>query len=191
MMTEEATLDQSIERVLVRTMLEHAESYAWTMQDIGLLGLRLDEQREFRLHVWDPTYSLGEPPIHDHPFDFTSTVIAGEMTNTRYEEDPGGEEYRRVRYRLPNEDDRRTDTVRLSGTATTLTAGCQYSQLAHELHDSRQIPGTVTIIRRAFDEVPEVTVCSRAETEWISGRSRPATRDEVKQITAKALELFS
>lgn len=143
-------MDNSPNRVLVRTILEHAEDYPWVMQEIGLLGLRLDETREFRLHVWDTSSSAGEPPIHDHPFDFTSTVVAGEMTNTRYKEDPLGVEYHRVRYTPPNEDDRKRDTVRLSGVATTITAGGQYHQLAQELHDSRQLPGTVTIIRRAF-----------------------------------------
>ncbi len=184
-------MDDSLNAVLVRTILEHAEDYPWVMQEIGLLGLRLDDKRRYRLHVWDPTSSIGEPPIHDHPFDFTSTVIAGEMTNTRYEEDPLGVEYRRVRYTPPNEADRRSDTVRLSGTPTTFTAGSQYHQLAHELHDSRQLPGTVTIIRRAFTRNgSELTVCHREETGWASGRSRPAAPADVKRITATALDLF-
>jgi hypothetical protein len=180
-------LEISLHHALVRTILEHAEDYPWVIQDIGLLGLRLDDRREYRLHVWGPSYRVGEPPVHDHPFDFTSTIIAGEMTNTRYDEHPSGAEYRRVRYSPPNEDDRRTDTVRLVGTSTTLEAGGQYSQLAHELHDSRQLPGTVTIIRRAFNDVPELTVCSRNDGTWVSGRSRPAAPDEVKRITATAL----
>jgi hypothetical protein len=183
-------MDDSLNTALVRTILEHAEDYAWSMQDIGLLGLRLDDRRVYRLHVWFPSYSVGEPPVHDHPFDFTSTIIAGEITNTRYDENPNGVEYRRTRYSPPNEDARTTDTVRLSGTATTLTAGGHYSQLAHELHDSRQLPGTVTVIRRAFKDVRELTVCRRGEAAWVSGESRPATSDEVKRITAGALELF-
>ena len=185
-------MDSSRSEALVRTILEHAEDYPWVLQEIGLLGLRLDERREYRLHVWDPSSSVGEPPIHDHPFDFASTVIAGEMINTRYEEDPLGVEYRRVRYTPPNEDDRRSDSVRLSGTAATLGAGGQYHQLAHELHDSRQLPGTVTIIRRTFTKaVSELTVCHREEAAWVSGRSRPAGPADVKRITSTALEHFS
>jgi hypothetical protein len=184
-------LDNSLNRALVRTILEHAQDYAWRMQDIGLLGLRLDERREYRLHIWGPNYSVGEPPVHDHPFDFTSTIIAGEMTNTRYEETPSGVEYYRVRYSASNEDARRTDTVRLSGTATTLSADDHYSQLAHELHDSRQLPGTVTIIRMAFKDVPELTVCSRGEAAWVSGQARPASPEEVQRITTTALEMLS
>lgn len=184
-------MDDSLTRALVRMILEHAEGYPWTMQGIGLLGLRLDERREYRLHVWDPGSCVGDPPVHDHPYDFSSTVIAGEMTNTRYAEDPAGVEYRRVRYSPGNEDARTADAVRLSGTAATFAAGGTYTQRAHELHDSRQLPGTVTIIRMKFRDVRELTVCTRGEVPWVSGQSRPAPSDEVKRITAAALEHFA
>jgi hypothetical protein len=133
---------------------------------------------------------VGEPPVHDHPFDFVSQIVAGEMTNTRYVEDPSGLEYSRVRYTPDNEDARHTDTVRLSATATIHTEGDQYTQLAHELHDSRQLPGTVTIIRQTFRDVRELTVCRLDDATWVSGQSRPATPEEVKEITAKALLRF-
>jgi hypothetical protein len=160
------------------------------MQEIGLLGLRLDDRRKYRMHVWGPDCSRGAPPVHDHPFDFTSSIIVGEMTNTRYEERDSGVEYIRTRYSRADEDIRRTDTVKLSAVASTFTEGDHYSHLADELHDSRQVPGTVTIIRCAFKDVSELTVCRRNKSAWISGRSRPATSEEVKTITSKALELF-
>jgi hypothetical protein len=71
-----------------------------------------------------------------------------------------------------------------------LRDGEQYAQLAPELHDSRQEPGTVTIIRCSFKDVAELTVCLRDEDTFVSGQARPATLDEVKQITARALTLF-
>ena len=177
-------MDDHLNKALVRTILEHAQDFAWKMQDIGLLGLRLDDRRRYRLHVWDPHYGRGEPPVHDHPYDFTSTVIAGEMTNTRYEEDSSGLEYTRLRYSPPNEDERRADSVRLSAKATTVREGDRYSQLAHELHSSQQLPGTVTVIQHVFKEVPELTVCVRDLSTWVSGQSRPATSDEIKTITS-------
>jgi hypothetical protein len=184
-------LDVSLHRALVRTILEHAGDYPWKMQDIGLLGLRLDDRREYRLHVWDPSSDMEDPPVHDHPFDFTSMVVAGEMTNTRYEEDPSGVEYSRMRFTPPDEDSRTVDTVRLSSTATILGSGESYAQLAHELHDSRQLPGTVTIIRWTFRDVRELTVCRTGDATWVSGRSRPATAGEIKRVTAPALDLLS
>ena len=88
----------TLSRALVFTLLQHAEDFPWRMQDIGLMSLRLDDRREYRLHVWDPTECVEEPPVHDHPYDFTSTVIAGELTNMRYQDDPAGDEYPRVHH---------------------------------------------------------------------------------------------
>jgi hypothetical protein len=187
----EDVMENGLLYALVYQVLAHAEAYPWTMQDIGLLGLRLDDRREYRLHIWDPSLCVGEPPVHDHPFDFVSQIIAGEMVNTRYTEDPAGIEYSRIRYQTKNEDAPRTaDTVRLSGTATIYTEGGRYGLVAHELHDSRQLPGTVTVIRMTAKDVPELTVCLLDDATWVSGQSRPATPEEVKQFTGKALAWF-
>jgi hypothetical protein len=183
-------MSETLSEALVLTMLQHAEDFPWRMQEIGLMALRLDDRREYRLHVWDPSYCDCEPPIHDHPYDFTSQIIAGEMTNIRYEEDSSGDEYVRFRYSPGAEGERRSDTVRLSSSATTFTHGNQYRQLAHELHASWQKPGTVTAIRCSWVAVPELTVCVRDEGSWRSGQGRDATREEIKNFAAKALEWF-
>jgi hypothetical protein len=177
----------------VRNILEHAADYPWRVQNIGVLALWLDDQRSYRLHVWDPEAAIGDPPVHDHPFDFTSTVIVGELVNTRYVDDPGGREYLRERYSPGSENERRADTVRLVGASATLPADARYHQHAHELHDSYQVPGTVTVLHfdNSFDDdLPELTVCRRPGTPWVSGHARSATPDEVKRITAVALVLF-
>jgi hypothetical protein len=183
-------MSTTLSKALVLTILQHAEDFPWRMQDIGLLGLRLDDRREYRLHVWDPSYLIGEPPIHDHPYDFTSTIIAGELTNTRYEEDPAGDEYVRFRYSPGAECERRSDAVRLAPTANTVTEGNQYRQLAHELHASWQQPGTVTAIQCSWVEPSELTVCVRDEGSWYSGQGRDARGEEIKSFAAKALEWF-
>jgi hypothetical protein len=182
----------TLEQTLVRNILEHPGDYPWRIQNIGVLALRLDDRREHRLHVWDPEGAVGDPPVHDHPFDFTSTVVVGELINTRYVEDPSGVEYCRDRCSPDDEDARRTDTVRLVGTSTPLGPGSRYHQLAHELHDSRQAPGTVTLLRmqRALHERSELTLCRRPGAPWVSGQARPATENEVTRITALALAQF-
>jgi len=180
----------SLDKVLVRSILEHAHDFTWTIQDIGLLGLRLDDQREYRLHVWAPESSVGPPVIHDHPFDFVSRIVAGELTNIRYVDDPAGAKYLRDRYSPPSEEHRTADTVQLAGTEETYREGDEYTQLAHELHDSRQLPGTVTILRRTFREVNELTVCRLENAPWVSGLPRTATPEAVKDITSAALDWF-
>lgn len=186
-------MGHALEQTLVRNLLEHAADYPWRVQDIGVLALWLDDQRRYRLHVWDPEGSTGDPPVHDHPVDFTSTVVVGELVNTRYVEDAGGGEYVRERYSPGDEGGRRADTVRLVGTPVTLRAGARYQQLAHELHDSRPARGTVTVLH--FDPIvdghqPELTVCRKPGAQWVSGRARAATPDDVKRITAAALARF-
>jgi hypothetical protein len=183
-------MHETLNRALVLTMLEHAEGFPWRMQEIGLMGLRLDDRRECRLHIWDPSYYAGEPPVHDHPYDFTSTIIAGELTNVRYAQDPGGEEYVRIRYSPGAEAQRRSEAVRLSPTSATFAEGQQYGQLAHELHASWQRPGTVTAIRCSWVAAPELTVCLPDEASWTSGQGRAATPQEIKAFSAKALEWF-
>jgi hypothetical protein len=177
-------------KALVFAILRHAEGFPWRMLDIGLMGLRLDEQREHRLHVWDPSASAGDPPIHDHPYDFSSAIIVGELSNTRYVENAAGDEYIRFRYMPPDEDQRRSDTVRLAAAVETLREGDRYRQLAHELHASWQQPGTVTVIRCSWNEPRELTVCLRDEASWCSGQARDATPEEIKAFTVKALAWF-
>ena len=181
-----------VEQAQVRDILERALDHPWRMQDIGVLGLWLDDRKTSRLHVWTPDDAIGDPLVHDHPFDFTSTVVVGELVNTRYVEDPSGREYVRERYSPGNEDDRRADTVRLVGTSETLRAGARYRQVASELHDSRQVPGTVTVLHfdEVFADLPELTTCRPLHRRWVSGRARTATHEEVQRITAMALALF-
>jgi hypothetical protein len=180
----------NLDKVLVHNILEHANDYDWSMQDIGLLGLRLDEQREYRLHVWSPDRAIGPPVIHDHPFDFVSRIIVGELTNIRFVEDPAGLKYVRDRYLPPNEELRTTDMVQLAGTSVTYREGDEYAQLAPDLHDSHQLPGTVTILRKSFRDVGELTTCRPEDAPWVSGMSRPATIEEVTHITTSALDWF-
>ena len=183
---------ERLDKVFVRNILEHALDYPWRYQDIGLLVLRLDEHREHALHVWAPDRCIGTPPIHDHPYDFVSRIIVGELTNARYLEDPSGLKYSRERYAPSNEESRTTDYVQLSCDVETFKEGDEYAQMADELHDSHQLPGTVTIIQRApFREGSELTVCRLDEkAAWVSGASRPPTAPEVSDITNQALNWF-
>jgi hypothetical protein len=61
-LVREDLMSETLSKPLVPTILRHAEDFPWRMQDIGLMALRLDDQREFRLHIWDPTGDVAEPP---------------------------------------------------------------------------------------------------------------------------------
>jgi hypothetical protein len=178
------------EQTRVRDILEHPADRPWRIQDVGLLGLWLDDRREYRLHVWDPDHCIGAPSVHDHPFGFTSTVIVGELVNTRHREDPDGLEYERHRYRPGDEHDRRVDSVRLAAHAITLSPGDRYGQSAGELHSSHQLPGTVTLVRFGPFQHRELTACLEPGAPWVSGLARPASPAEVRRMTGAALARF-
>jgi hypothetical protein len=119
-----------------------------------------------------------------------SRIIAGEVTNARYVEDPSGVKYLRERYFPSNEESRTTDYVQLVAEVETFGEGDAYAQMAGELHDSHQLPGTVTVIGRAFRHVDELTVCRLENDPWLSGVSRPAMSAEVTEIATQALAWF-
>ena len=183
-------MSTALTKALVLNILRHAEDYRWRMQDVGLMSLRLDNEKRRRLHVWDPTFIADDPPVHDHPYNFTSEIIVGELTNIRYEVNPEGDEYLRFRYRPGAEEERCTDTVRLSATPAVFAEGDEYRQLHHELHASLQQPGTVTAIQCSWMETSDLTVCLADAGSWRSGNARDASRGEVKAMAAKALEWF-
>jgi hypothetical protein len=118
-------------------------------------------------------------------------VIVGELVNARYVEDLNGREYARHRYRPGDDEHRRTDSVRLTTSSTTLRAGDRYHQSAPELHSSHQTPGTVTLIRFGSLAETELTVCLEPGAPWVPVGSRPATSDEIDRITSAALARFS
>ena len=178
-------MDHTLDQVLVRTILEHAADYPWRFQGIGLLALRLDGCRDFDSTSGTPRRASVILPVHDHPYDFTSTIVVGDMINTCDVEDPAGDEYCRERYSPDDENQRRTDVVHLTGASTSFGPGDQYRQVAAELHSSQQTPGTVTVIRCRW-RAAELTVCLRPGAPWVSGQARPAApRDQ--RITVAAL----
>lgn len=189
-MAQAALGDGPLDRRDALAVLADPHAHRWKVQGIGLLSLRLDDGDERRLHVWDPATAPEHPPVHDHPYDFSSTVIVGELTDTTWLEHPDGELFRRERYRIGAEDDRSVDEVRLVATTRVLRAGESYAHAAADLHDSRQVPGTVTLIRCTWREPTELSVCFGPGDPWVSAGSRPATPDEIERITAPARALL-
>src|ERR1043165_7302417 len=70
-------------RALARFILEHAHSFEWQAQGLGMLRTYIT--REIRLHVWDSELRApNASDIHDHPFHFESLVLSGRLLNQRY-----------------------------------------------------------------------------------------------------------
>lgn len=69
----------------IQAILEHPERHEWQVQGFGMLRTYLDGPNEPRLQVWDQRLATwANNAIHDHPWAFTSTIYAGMLYNQRY-----------------------------------------------------------------------------------------------------------
>jgi len=70
----------------VHAILLGWRSYEWQVQGFGMLRTYLDGPGEPRLQIWDQRLATwSNNAIHDHPWAFTSTILAGTLFNQRYE----------------------------------------------------------------------------------------------------------
>lgn len=197
----------------VRDLLEDPYDRTWTYQGFGMLrtyaGPPGDET--IRLNVWSPAHAVENVSvIHDHPWDFTSLIVCGALTNHTFRlprqrgtgaGDLDALSHRRRTYRSVT---LRTgegggpvnppsDVDLIENGPLTYHAGSEYRQHHVQLHWTEALPGTVTINDREPVERPGgkvATVCW-SEGEWVSAEPRPATIAEIGAFAELALGRFS
>lgn len=182
--------NHAITKACVKSILAHADAFEWSLQGLGMLRLYLEPQT--RLHVWSAAAAVKEvSEVHTHPWHFRSVIVAGVLYNQRYTTHPDGVPYLRQELLCG-------PGGRLKGNPQPIllqaepieryTAGECYAQSADVRHKSTPEDGTVTIIERAPAGDPDhAEVFWRAGTEWVSAEPRPATPEEVRNITRNAL----
>lgn len=192
---------EALRALVIDDVLEHSSSREWSLQGFGMLRTYLG--RSLRLHVWDPRFRTPDvSDIHDHPWHFESTIIAGRMRNVRYhvvaQDDaarvPGAthDEHRIMCGPAPTEKDSRLlRSVRVVVTDERIYGeGESYAMRADELHASFPDPGTVTLCRRmptGRDPDKALVYVTRGKP-WVSAEPRRATSEEVEAIVKSALE---
>lgn len=175
----------------------------WQVQGFGMLRTYLDGPGEPRLQIWDQRLAeWGNGAIHDHPWHFKSRVIAGILFNQRYTRTSGIDrswaKYQAVKL-TPGIGGGRHDEdpveIWLSkNPVEVLSAGEEYSQRADELHLTRYLPGTVTIIERT--RTPEMSDTATSiwpddsDVPWIFFEPRPAGAGEVKTVVESCLRTW-
>lgn len=151
--------DFTFTRAAVLAILEHWHSYEWTVQGFGMLRTYLDPAKVYRLNIWHSSLAVpGVSIIHDHPWDFTSVVLAGEMTNIRYDvcspmqdsENHGALFHRqKIRTGEGGGPDGRVNTVALRPRQPEIVEpGFTYNQCAGEIHATSYVDGSVTLNER-------------------------------------------
>ncbi len=180
----------------VHGVLVHPGRYQWTVQGFGMLRTYLDADRKIRLNVWDkriqkPNVSL----VHDHPWDFTSHIISGEIINLRYVESPEFEKGWPFSYATikcgPGGGmvNCQGDIDLVPGQFERYRAGESYSQKANEIHETDFWSGTVTLNDRTFHpDTEHARVFWRRGQQWVDAEPRVATMHEIKMVTVTAHE---
>lgn len=196
-------------RVLVMDVLRDWQRYTWSVQGFGMLRAYLSPR--VRLHVWHSSLRVKDvSDIHDHPWNLTSLVVAGRITDVSYrikrslhtilsaaQLDPratflGG----RIECG-PNPSRHGPSSVCgyvLESTKESYEEGESYAHRFDELHATDYEDGTVTLCHRA--PVPGVSrdhanVFWPVGKEWVSAEPRPATREEVQLTLSSAIARWS
>lgn len=189
-------------RTLALLILNEARQYDWTLQGFGMLRLH---HKDFRLHVWDSRFKVpGVSVIHDHKqWALKSTILAGELHNYRFIEYggvdpivPPSEEYNKFTILAgvgggPTSESRVERTWLYRNNPEILLPGMTYTQDPDEIHESRPIDGTVTLMQKVPTGTHEARVFWPAGGEWVSAEPRAATPAEVREIVGNALETYN
>lgn len=196
-------------RPLVLGVLKNWVNYSWSLQGFGMLRTYLT--RELRLHVWDSRFAVKNvSTIHDHPWHFESSVVAGKIVNTRYSVYPCTHTDVQIEaqgLRVPFIKERivcgpggglakNTTMVGsrvwlIPAEPETYEVGGAYEQSAHEVHYTWAEDGTVTLVHREFlPDAEHAHVFYKADASWVSAEPRAATPDEVSAIIDHALTRF-
>jgi hypothetical protein len=193
--SEKETRPPSVVKSLVKKILESPTDHEWTLQGLGMLRLYLDDER--RLHVWDSRYAVENvSQMHTHPWNFKSHVVAGELHNTRFvvvDSEPAPT--------TAKEFNKQTIFCGVGGglvdsprkvhldvySQEFYSERESYDELAHEIHISQPVDGTVTIVKREFLEDADHALVFWETGEWVSAEPRPATEKEILDITSYSL----
>jgi hypothetical protein len=201
--------DVPLTKLAVKAILERATAHPWSLQGMGMFRLYLS--KEVRLHVWDLRYAT-EPvsTLHTHPWDFTSEVHSGAITNrlfcklretdvavirqnaswrrnlAAYNEQqivcgPGGGVSAPPKEVWLYDDD--------EDGCLTWTTGDSYSMDFDTIHESIPKTGTVTVLHRRFRvDTEHAFVYYRSDRKWVSAEPRDARPEEVEAMAKMALE---
>src|SRR3954462_14875246 len=182
-------------QALVKPLLNRWADVEWSIQGLGMLRTYLDKDHRFRLHIWHSKFQVKDvSAIHDHPWDFTSYVVAGQIQNAKYSLHQDGEIYQHVKIECgPGTTAANMistyDSQRLQRLASqSIYPGQSYVQRADEIHQTFALDGTVTICDRKLVRKDNHAHVYWISGPWVSAEPRPARIDEVEFMIKEALK---
>lgn len=176
-------------------MLAHPGYYEWKAHGIGFIKAYLDREKTVRLNIWHSRFIMPEiTAMHTHPWGLRSQIVAGKLTNYRWDRVEGDSG--------PVFNEGRINCERFCGIegepnrvylarrdAEVYTTGMTYSQQPHEIHHTEFEDGTMTVMTRT--PAPEAggiaSVFWPVGTDYVDATSTWAWSD-FKVAIAAALE---
>lgn len=199
-------------RLLVKAILTSPYDLKWSVQGLGMLRTYLNDA--LRLHIWVSDFKIpGVSPIHDHPWHLDSYVVAGVYRQRRYTIKDKDFLNRPIDESSPTfQAGVRAGLIEKFGTASIKCGegafktsdvhqvwvergleeeyhqGRSYYQHKDEIHESFPLDGTVTLVTRTFTPDREhARIFWRGNGDWVDAAPRPASAEEIKLGTQKAL----
>ena len=185
----------NIQAALVKLILEHWDHYAWTIQGFGFARVKIADVG--RIHVWDSRLAVPlVSTVHTHPWPLKSTIISGELINSRFVTPPAGircAPY--VHQRLKTGEGGglvgEPEEIRLSPLdPRCYLPGDTYEQAPDDIHRTQAQDGTVTLLERPQGPpLEEASVYWPIGMKWVSAEPRKPSSDwELSPIMTLALE---
>ena len=73
---------------IVKQVMENPFNYEWEIQGFGMLRTYID--KDTRMQIWLNSFIIQDvTDIHTHPWDFTSYIYQGRISNFIFKEDSG------------------------------------------------------------------------------------------------------
>ena len=154
--------------------------------------LKIYLTKEVRLHFWDSRLKVPNvSTIHNHPWDFTSLVLKGELCNILYQEVEGEKcNYEKALIRCGEQAATMEAPIRVQlkeVSRVTYGKGEYYSELAEKLHESCPKDSAITIVERYPKQDPDhASVFWPIGTNWVNATPRTATREEIDMVLENA-----
>jgi hypothetical protein len=168
----------------------------WTVQGFGFLRRYfgpVGDPKRYRLNLWNNWFSVPDvSTIHDHPWHFKSTIVAGVFCNVRYGLDPNGITHHFTTIKTGEGggmEKSPTHEVGLTPMRPELCApGDVYRQQASEIHETLFKNGTVTLNERTpVGDGEHARVFWPFGTDWVDAIPRAATKAEVTEAVAHSI----
>lgn len=183
-------------QMMVRFIIENPHRYEWSVQGLGMLRLYIG--KEARLHIWDSELEYPNvSKLHNHSWEsLHSTIICGQLKNTRFLESPHlGKLYnkRRLVCGINCEFVEESKIIKLVEYPTEIYfPGDSYSQNGAEIHlTETPVDGTITFMIRKYDgPTGNADIYWPVGTEWGTAEPREATGEEIERTTQKSLKLL-